>query len=301
MNDDSAHEPLHEAGRAPSRHPADEGEAAAARSASRRTFLLGSLALGAGALLPGCSNTGQSARALPGPAWPSGGADPITPVARGPEPRPTTGHVHLPPGVIRRNQWAGGQPMPTLMQPMLPVSSITIHHCAGTVFTANDRAGTASRLEKIRQYHRGTQGWGDIGYHFAVDRSGTVWECRPLQWQGAHVGGHNEGNIGIVALGHFDEQRPTDAPTPGAAPSRHDTAARLPPVGRTGEDPPGVVGDGMPGPQPPALDGRPALPRRLRLSAFAPGAVAILDRTARVRAVAPERVSTRRVVRSARS
>ena len=30
----------------------------------------------------------------------------------------------------------------------------------------------------------------DVGYHYAVDRAGRVWECRPLTWQGAHVRNH---------------------------------------------------------------------------------------------------------------
>ena len=51
----------------------------------------------------------------------------------------------------------------------------------------------------------------DDGYHFAVDRAGNVWQARPLQFQGAHVKDHNEGNIGIVALGNFEQQRPTQA------------------------------------------------------------------------------------------
>ena len=72
------------------------------------------------------------------------------------------------------------------------------------------RSGSAERIETIRNGHRG-KGWGDIGYHFIVDRSGRVWEGRDIRWQGAHVKNCNEGNIGVMCLGNFCEQRPSDA------------------------------------------------------------------------------------------
>jgi N-acetyl-anhydromuramyl-L-alanine amidase AmpD len=96
------------------------------------------------------------------------------------------------------------------MNRMTRIRHITIHHDGMDPFYATDRATSASHVELIRQLHR-KRGWGDIGYHFAVDRAGRVWEARPLNWQGAHVKDHNPGNIGIVALGNFEEQSPTEA------------------------------------------------------------------------------------------
>jgi hypothetical protein len=134
------------------------------------------------------------ARPLPGP-----GADPAPPPL-------------LPPaalaGVIPRSGWTSAAPATGQMRPMLPVHYVTIHHSAGPVFDSTDRSATVERLESIRRYHRETLGWGDIGYHFAVDRAGRVWECRSLRWQGAHVRDFNEANLGVVLLGNFDEQEP---------------------------------------------------------------------------------------------
>lgn len=96
------------------------------------------------------------------------------------------------------------------MDRMLPVQYVTVHHDGMDPFYGTDARSTAARLEAIRRAHR-NKGWGDIGYHFAVDREGRVWEGRPLAWQGAHVKNHNEGNIGVVALGNFDRQTPTPA------------------------------------------------------------------------------------------
>jgi hypothetical protein len=98
------------------------------------------------------------------------------------------------------------------MNPMRPIRFITVHHDGMTPFYGDSTRDGMERLELIRRAHRSKpEPWGDIGYHFAVDRAGNVWECRPLNFQGAHVKFHNEGNIGVLALGNFDRQQPTEA------------------------------------------------------------------------------------------
>jgi len=96
-----------------------------------------------------------------------------------------------------------------MMNPMLPPRYITVHHDGMSPFLAKDQSSAAARIEIIRNGHR-SKGWGDIGYHYVVDRGGRVWEGREIQWQGAHVKNSNEGNIGICCLGNFDEQSPSD-------------------------------------------------------------------------------------------
>jgi hypothetical protein len=109
-----------------------------------------------------------------------------------------------------RTLWCRGECVPSLMNPMLPARYVTVHHDGMSPFRATDQASSVERLEMIRNGHR-SKGWGDIGYHFVVDRGGRVWEGRELKWQGAHVKERNEGNIGICCLGNFDEQSPSDA------------------------------------------------------------------------------------------
>jgi len=94
------------------------------------------------------------------------------------------------------------------MNRMLPVKYITVHHDGMTSFTNTSKNSASSRLETIRKSHLRRDGgrWGDIGYHFAIDPAGRVWEGRPLQFQGAHVRARNEGNIGIVMLGNYEQQ-----------------------------------------------------------------------------------------------
>ena len=43
------------------------------------------------------------------------------------------------------------------------------------------------------------EGWGDVGYNYMIGPGGQIYECRSLAYDGAHVAGHNAGNIGIAA------------------------------------------------------------------------------------------------------
>ncbi|WP_241033729.1 N-acetylmuramoyl-L-alanine amidase [Vibrio maerlii] len=73
---------------------------------------------------------------------------------------------------------------------------ITVH-CSATC--ASQDIG----VEEIRQWHK-AKGWRDVGYHFVIRRSGEVEIGRPLNQTGAHVKGHNTGNIGICVVGGVD-------------------------------------------------------------------------------------------------
>ncbi|MDQ3035655.1 MAG: peptidoglycan recognition protein, partial [Myxococcota bacterium] len=79
-----------------------------------------------------------------------------------------------------------------------------IHHTVSP-----QRGNVAAMVRGFQRYHMSTNGWCDIGYHFLVGRDGTVYEGRPLTQLGAHVGGHNTGNIGIAFVGCFDRSCPS--------------------------------------------------------------------------------------------
>ncbi len=94
---------------------------------------------------------------------------------------------------------------------MSAVRAITVHHDGMNPFFDVTESSSAGRLEAIRRAHRERRGWGDIGYNYAIDRAGRVFECRSVEYQGAHVRNHNEGNIGVLVMGNFDQQSPTQA------------------------------------------------------------------------------------------
>lgn len=81
------------------------------------------------------------------------------------------------------------------------------HHTAGT----NDYTCEQSPdiIRAIFLYHVQSQGWNDIGYHFLVDKCGTVFEGRaggidkPVV--GAQTYGFNTDTSGIAVLGNYND------------------------------------------------------------------------------------------------
>ncbi|MFK7988519.1 MAG: N-acetylmuramoyl-L-alanine amidase, partial [Sandaracinaceae bacterium] len=59
------------------------------------------------------------------------------------------------------------------------------------------------QMRGIQRFHMDSRGWCDVGYHFLVGQDGRVYEGRPLNLLGAHVGRNNTGNIGISFIGCF--------------------------------------------------------------------------------------------------
>jgi len=111
---------------------------------------------------------------------------------------------------LSRSSWAARGPVMARLNPMNGVNRITVHHEGWTPVWFTDKNTTAKRLDQIRRNHV-DKGWADIGYHYIVDRAGRVWEGRNTRYQGAHVHEQNEHNIGVLVLGNFDTQRPSDA------------------------------------------------------------------------------------------
>lgn len=187
------------------------------REALLRAAAGAALLAGFGGLLTGCSSgQGQrTAAGYPDPRWPDapGGSRPYRPPTTS-RPAPSqpgwSPSESVPSGVTARSTWARGEPIPARMDPMRPIHRITIHHDGMPPVALTSRADVATRLEAIRVSHL-KRNFGDIGYHYIVDPMGGVWQGRPMNWQGAHVANQNEGNIGVLCLGNFETQRPTEA------------------------------------------------------------------------------------------
>jgi hypothetical protein len=200
-------------------------DAAAERGASiaRRSFVfLGALFV-AGCASGRGSQTVASSR-LPAPEWPviNPPDAPAAPAGAYCVPEkvdPVTRKVVQPamcyggpvPFARPRSTWARATPVRADMDRMLKPRYVTVHHDGMTPFYGLSEVEAKARLELIRNGHRG-KGWGDIGYHFIIDRSGNVWQGRDvLVYQGAHVRNRNEHNIGVMCLGNFVVQKPSEA------------------------------------------------------------------------------------------
>jgi hypothetical protein len=188
-------------------------------------------------LLGGCTGTGQGLTARPTVTWPDQPRHP-EPFGSIRVPQPTDpGPGATPPSapfprntvaigplrVIPRSRWASKPPVASRLRAMNGIARITVHHEGWKPVWFTDQPTTARRLERIRVSHLERLKAGDLGYHFVIDRAGTVWEGRPLKYQGAHVKSHNEHNLGIMVLGDFERQRPTAAQVATLT----DTLARL--------------------------------------------------------------------------
>ncbi|MEM6333785.1 MAG: N-acetylmuramoyl-L-alanine amidase [Planctomycetota bacterium] len=181
---------------------------------ARRSVLLAGCAL----LLAGCETT-TALTDRPRPTWPTVSDTPTTrtthrtPAASPPRtsaaPRPIQRAGGLP--VVARSAWASRGPNPRRVNPMAGVQRITIHHEGWRPVYFDSSADTADRIELIRASHVERRGWGDIGYHYIVDRAGRVWEGRSPSYQGAHVRDRNPHNLGVLVLGNFEQQAPSDA------------------------------------------------------------------------------------------
>lgn len=76
-----------------------------------------------------------------------------------------------------------------------------IIHCTATRPNWFEGKPTVDKVAEVRRWHMEDRKWSDIGYHFLIDRDGTVVAGRPLERVGAHVKGHNAGTIGISMFG----------------------------------------------------------------------------------------------------
>lgn len=84
---------------------------------------------------------------------------------------------------------------------------ILVHHTGGT--DANPLEDTSHHTAKtIEEWHM-KKGWNGIGYHYVIEKDGTIVHGRPEHVEGAHEPKVNKKSIGICLSGNFDATLPT--------------------------------------------------------------------------------------------
>ncbi|MFD3759059.1 peptidoglycan recognition protein [Streptomyces sp. NPDC058622] len=93
------------------------------------------------------------------------------------------------------------------------VKAAFVHHSAsGNNYACKDAPAV---LRSLYRYHVVSSGWRDIGYNFAVDKCGTVYEGRAggvsKAVLGAHTMGFNTDSMGVAVIGSYTSTAPPAA------------------------------------------------------------------------------------------
>ena len=97
--------------------------------------------------------------------------------------------------IIKRKEWGAENPKKDLEEDS-NYSNITIHH------SGNSGICDIKEIQKEEM----DRGFDDIGYHFAINKEGKIYEARLLKYKGSHVLNNNTGRIGILIMGDFEPQ-----------------------------------------------------------------------------------------------
>jgi hypothetical protein len=104
--------------------------------------------------------------------------------------------------IFSRASWGASRSNPSEAMPH--PTRVTVHHTDGNRPESLD--GSIGEMRSIQAFHKHTNKWADIGYHFVIDASGRVFEGRPTEILGAHVGHANWNNVGVAVMGNYDKQ-----------------------------------------------------------------------------------------------
>ena len=113
--------------------------------------------------------------------------------------------------LITADQW-GSLPAPEASyrsRPHAQVTGLTVHHQGETW---SEGADVASYLRRLQQWSRRERAWVDVPYHYIVAPDGTVYAGRDTAWAGdSNTVYDTTGQLQVMLLGNFEEQRPTAA------------------------------------------------------------------------------------------
>lgn len=73
-------------------------------------------------------------------------------------------------------------------------------HCTATRPEWQSEQTTKAKVAEVKKWHT-DKGWSDVGYHYLIDRDGTIADGRPVEKSGAHAKGYNANSIGIAIFG----------------------------------------------------------------------------------------------------
>lgn len=99
---------------------------------------------------------------------------------------------------VTRGQWGARPPRQLAHRTYDQITASVIHYADLPVHATLPDEEAAVR--GIQRFHMDAKGWADIGYHYLVGMTGTVYEGRPLYTVGAHCEGFNTPSFGVCFL-----------------------------------------------------------------------------------------------------
>ena len=114
------------------------------------------------------------------------------------------------PAIVDRAGWGADESLRNgWVATTAELRAAVVHHTAGT--NSYTQAQSPQIVRDIYYYHAITNGWGDLGYNFLVDKYGTVFEGRygsiaapdGTMRVGAHAQGYNTYSMAISAMGDY--------------------------------------------------------------------------------------------------
>lgn len=104
-------------------------------------------------------------------------------------------HIASKHAIVRRSVWGTRRPSYSAMDPDWDYTTIVIHHSGN---------GGETDPKQIEHKHMVDRKWDDVGYHYLIPPSGTIYEGCDLRYKGSHVEMANTQKIGILMMGDFD-------------------------------------------------------------------------------------------------
>jgi hypothetical protein len=114
--------------------------------------------------------------------------------------------------IVKRSRWKALKPRANIIRHV--PDKITVHHQGPlenypTIhqIPCFDGDSTIRMLQKLDIYAKGLV---DIAYHFVVAPDGSIYEGRDVNSAGAHTKSNHSGNVGILFIGNFNVEKPTE-------------------------------------------------------------------------------------------
>jgi len=121
------------------------------------------------------------------------------------------------PNYVPRSSW--GNLSNTGWHNPINVSQLVVHHTV----SANNSSDWAATVRSFHNYHVNSLGWADIGYHWLVAPTGTIYQGRAHRPDGntnvigTHAGGHNSYTMSVSFIGTYTSVNPSAAQLESAA------------------------------------------------------------------------------------